>query len=92
MRRALQGVRAFGTDGELALADAFRHEFAFSQHLTCFIHVRRNVKDKCSEFNIPPAVSQKLCNDIFGAQVGEAFVEGLVDADSDDDLKHKLLC
>ena len=40
MCRPLQGVRAFGTDGEQALAEAFGHEFAFSQRLTCFIHVR----------------------------------------------------
>ena len=36
----MQGIRAFGTDGEEALINAFSHEFGFSQHLTCFIHVR----------------------------------------------------
>ncbi len=42
----LEGVRVVGTDGEQALIDAFKHEFGFAQHLTCFNHVRRNVKDK----------------------------------------------
>lgn len=57
--RQLLGVRAFGTDGEEALGDAFAHEFAFSQRLTCFIHVRRNLKDKLAEYNIPTCLSQK---------------------------------
>lgn len=88
--RPLQGVRAFGTDGEQALAEAFGHEFAFSQRLTCFIHVRRNVKDKCNEFHIPSDVSQKILNDIFGAKCGGVFIEGLVDASGDDDFQRKL--
>ena len=33
----MEGVRAFGTDGEEALGDAIVHEFRFSQLLTCFI-------------------------------------------------------
>ena len=88
--RPLQGVRAFGTDGEQALAEAFGHEFAFSQRLTCFIHVKRNVKDKCNEFHIPSDVSQKILDDIFGAKLGGVFVEGLVDASGDDDFQRKL--
>ena len=49
--RQLQGVRAVGTDGEQVFSDAFEHEFGFAQHMTCFLHVQRNVKDmldKCS--------------------------------------------
>ena len=72
-------MRAYGTDGEQALAEAFGHEFAFSQRLTCFIHVRRNVKDKCNEFHIPSDVSQKILDDFFGAKYGDAFIEGLAD-------------
>ena len=40
LSQQLQGVRAFGTDGEKAIADAFMHEFTYSQRLTCFIHVK----------------------------------------------------
>ena len=90
MCRPLQGVRAFGTDGEQALAEAFGHEFAFSQRLNCFIHVRRNVKDKCNEFHIPSDVSQKILNDIFGAKLGGVFIEGLVDASGDNDFQRKV--
>ena len=75
---------------EQALAEAFAHEFAFSQHLTCFIHVRRNVKDKCNEFHIPSHVSQNILDDIFGAKLEGVFIEGLVDASDDDDFQRKL--
>ena len=86
----LQGVRAFGTDGEQALAEAFAHEFRFSQHLTCFIHVRRNIKDKCNEFHIPADVSHRILDDIFWAKRESVFIEGLVDAFGDADFQRKL--
>ena len=88
--RQLLGVRAFGTDGEEALGDAFAHEFAFSQRLTCFIHVRRNLKDKLAEYNIPTCLSQKIIDEVFGKNVGDVFVEGLIDAPNDIDFQHKL--
>ena len=48
----LEGVRVLGTNGEKTLLDAFKYEFKFAQHLTCSIHVHRNVKDKLHECNI----------------------------------------
>ena len=87
--RPLQGVRAFGTDGEQALAETFTHEFASSQHLTCFIHARRNVQ-KCTDYHIPSDVSQKILDDIFGIKLGDTFVEGLVDVSGDEDFQRKL--
>ena len=78
--RQLEGVRAIGTDGEQALIDAFKHEFGFAQHMTCFIHVRRNVKDKLRECNIPTQLSTDILDDIFGKKVGSVYIEGLVDA------------
>jgi len=61
----LQAIRVFGTDGEQQLINAFSHEFGFSQHLTCFIHVRKN-KEKLSNCNIPSDVVLKVLNDVFG--------------------------
>ena len=63
-----------GTDGEKALIDAFTHEFGFSQHLTCFNHVRRNIKEKVREYNIPPQFSVEMLDDVFGKKVGTAYV------------------
>ena len=66
---------AFGTDGEESLSDAFGHEFRFSQKLTCFIHVRRNLKDKLNQFNIPVDVSKMILDDIFGKKMDSSLVE-----------------
>ena len=88
--RELEGVRAIGTDGEKALLDAFKHEFGFAQHLTCFIHVRRNVKDKLNECNISSQFTIEILDDVFGNKIGTVYVEGLVDADDVDDFDAKL--
>jgi len=87
--RELEGVRALGTDGESALIDAFKHEFGFAQHLTCFIHVRRNVKSKLNECNIPSCLTTEILDDIFGKKVGAVYIEGLVDASDTDDFDAK---
>ena len=93
LNRQLQAVRAFGTDGEQALIDAFAHELTYSQHLTCFIHVRRNIKDKLSSCGIPTGESNKIMDEIFGHQVGHVFVEGLIDVSNDAEFQEKLdLC
>ena len=68
-----------GTDG---LLDAFKHEFGLAQHLTCSIHVRRNVKDKLRECTVPSQFSVEIL-DVFGKKLG---TEGLTDAEDADDL------
>ena len=87
----LEGIRAFGTDGEKPLSDAFSHEFGFSQHLTCFfLHVRRNIKAKLAKYNISSSLSMKILDDILGKKVGNTFVEGLVDTADDIGFQNKL--
>ena len=63
---------------------------SFSQHLTCFIHVRRNLKEKLSECHIPIDLSQKILDDVFGKKLGGVFIEGIVDASDDRDFQSKL--
>jgi len=46
------GNQSVCTDGEQPLINAFSNEFGFSQHLTCFIHVQKNIKEKLSNCNI----------------------------------------
>ena len=86
----LEGIRAFGTDGEVALIKAFTHEFGFSQHLTCFVHVRRNIKEKLNECNVPSDVAKQILDDIFGRRVGSVLEEGLVDSVDNDDFQFHL--
>lgn len=47
------------------------------------------MKGKCNEFHIPSDVSQKIVEDIFGANVGGVFTKGLVDASGDNDFQRK---
>lgn len=86
----MEGIRAFGTDGDEALSNALAHEFGFAQRLTCFIHYRRNLKEKLSERNIPPEPSQKIIDDVFGKKLGDVFMEGVVDAPDDRDFENKI--
>ncbi len=86
----LEGIRAFGTDGEKPLIDAFAHEFRYSQHLTCFIHAKRNIKDKLQSCSIPTEASKTIIGDIFGHTQGDVYVEGLVDSFSIDDFQAKI--
>ncbi len=79
LRRELAGVKCFGTDGETALIDAFQHGFPSSIHLTCSIHMRRNVKAKLTELRISEGMKQMILDDLFGKKVGSHYAEGLVD-------------
>ena len=79
LKRKIENLRVFGTDGEKALIDAFAHEFRLALHLTCSNHVRRNIKDKLNKQAIPDSVSKEILNDIFGSKFGNVLFEGLVD-------------
>ena len=72
-----------------AQADAFMHK-SYSQRLTCFIHVKRNFKEKCSDLSILSDVTQKIIDDIFSHRLGDVFVEGLVDSENDSDFQEKV--
>ena len=77
----------------MALIDAFKHEFGFAQHLTCFIHVRRNVKDKLREYSISSQLATEILDDVFGKKLGSVYIKGLVDSidTADFDEKEKML-
>lgn len=86
----LQGLRAFGTDGEKSLVDAFSHEFSYTMHLTCFNHCRQNIKRKLQEMIYPEAAIKEILDDIFGVRQSDTFCEGLVDSVSKQDFDKKL--
>ena len=98
LRRSLEGIRVFGTDGETALVNAFAHEFLFAIHLYCFNHVRSNIKRKLQDRKFPENEVGEILDTIFGKLVGGTFCEGLVDAESEssfyeqlDKFKYKML-
>ena len=90
LRRGLEGVRAFGTDGEKALADAFSHEFHYAVRLTCSIHCQRNVKSQLQELGYPESARKEILDDVFGCKHGSTFSEGLVDSPNAEDFSQKL--
>ncbi len=82
LNRHLEGLRAFGTDGETPLIDAFAREFRCAVHVICFNHVRRNIKEKLHKLMIPDVVQSEILNDIFGWRVESTLLTGLVDSGS----------
>ena len=84
--RQLVSVHVIGTDGEQALIGTFKHEFGYAQNLTCFFHVRRNVKDKLHQCLVPAQVSTSIS---LAKKVGTVYTEGLVDASDTIDFDKK---
>ena len=88
--KEIEQLRVFGTDGEKALIDAFTHEFPFAIHLTCFIHVRRNIKEELAKNSLPPDVQAIILDDIFGKKIGTTLFEGLLDVNTEAEFDDKL--
>jgi len=89
LRKSLEAIRVFGTDGEIALVDAFSHEFRFSTHLFCFNHVR-NIKKELQDQKFLASDIVEITEKIFGKLVGGMFSEVIVDAESEDEFFEKL--
>lgn len=62
--KQIERLRVFGTDGEKPLIEAFSLEFPFALHLTCFIHVRRNVKEELNKSSLPLDKQTVILDDI----------------------------
>ena len=90
LRPELGGVQAFETDGEESLAKASSHTFPCGLHLTCFIHMRRNIKRELSDRGLDTFSQNQILDDIFGHQVGSVRQEGLVDCSSVTEFPDKL--
>lgn len=43
--KKLRNVRAFGTDGQESMIEAFSHSFPLATQLRCFIHFKNNVTE-----------------------------------------------
>ena len=83
-------LKAFGTDGERALSNAFREEFPDADHHRCFIHLRKNIEMKMSSLGIIGRDQNEFLCDIFGKSVAATSYHGIVDSDDADDFYAKL--
>ena len=87
-RPQLSALKAFGTDGELALENALASTFPCAHHVRCFLHFRGNIERKLDELTIPRAVASEIIKDVMGCPT--QLQHGLVDADSADKLDEML--
>ena len=90
LNKNLANIKAFGTDGEGPLIDAFSQQCHFATFLTCFTHCRGNIKRKLQELGAPSDIISEYLFEIFGGQRGTTFVEGLADASSATDFDTSL--
>ena len=86
----MEGVHAFGTDGEKALADGFAHEFRYATHLTCFNHFRSNIIQQLQQRGFQSHAIVEIVDDVMGCQKESVFCDGLVDCSSHDEFQQKL--
>ena len=90
MRKNLRNLKAFGTDGEECLAEAFSHDFPSATHLVCQIHKRRNIETKLKNLNFPVDMRGVILDDIFGKQVSGTYYMGLIDSVNEVQFHSKL--
>ena len=83
-RPELQQLWCFGTDGEIAFAQAFIAASPSAAHLQCFLHFMRKPQVKLWELHITTDVAMKYIHDILGRP--SHLEEGPVDAAGDDEL------
>ena len=86
----LNSLVAFGTDGEIALGEAFHAQFPNAKHLLCFIHVRNRIKMKLQDLGILTDMAKGFVTDIFGQQLGTHKFCGLVDCESPEQFNLEL--
>ena len=87
----LSSLKAFGTDGEKALGDAFAQQFRDANHLLCFIHVKERIKMKLRDLGVGDNCTKLFLNEIFGQEQGTHLFCGWVDCNSHTEFDDKLL-
>lgn len=49
---SISQLKAYGTDGELALSNAFKQEFPQADHHLCYLHLRKNMERKLASAGV----------------------------------------
>ena len=76
LRPKLANLKAFGTDGEKCVFEAFATTFGNANHLLCSIHAKDNIIRKCAKLGID---SNQYVEEIFGKEIGDTKIKGLMD-------------
>ena len=53
LRPSLSNIRSIGTDGEVALVNAFKTVFTQAQSLRSFLHFKSNLGEKLRKLTVP---------------------------------------
>ena len=75
-----EALTAFGTGGEINLANAFVCELPDAIHLRCKIHLSENIERKLTNLSFAKDARQNILNTIFGRRKGDSRTKALVDA------------
>ena len=74
-KNALRDLKAFGSDGELALINALIAAFPDAIGLRCFIHMKDNIENHLTnKLHVKAEVKSAIIHDIFGHVVGDTKV------------------
>ncbi|XP_063436010.1 uncharacterized protein LOC134716921 [Mytilus trossulus] len=89
--KELRNMKAMGTDGEVALANASLMAFESATQLRCFNHIQRNIKNKLQEIGVSKENKKIVISDIFGSLADTALrYAGLVDCLTNIEFDQKL--
>ena len=83
-------LTAFGTDGEINLANAFVCELPDAIHLRCKIHLSENIERKLVKLPFGKDGRQNVLGTIFGRRKGDSRTKALVDAYSAEEFDEML--
>lgn len=83
-------LTAFGTDGEINLANAFVCELPHAIHLRCKIHLSENIERKLVKLLFGKDGRQNVLGTIFGRRNGNSRTKALVDANSVEEFDEML--
>lgn len=85
----LAGIKTFGTDDEVNVYEALKSTFQSGNHLLCTIHVRDNLIKLFNDKKIDN-ISDYM-RELFGLQIGETKIKGLIDSESEEEFEEKWL-
>ena len=85
-----ENVTAFGTDGEINLANAFLCELPDAIHLRCKIHLSENIEGKMAQLSFDKDAQQSILCRTFGRRQGDSRTKALVDANSAEEFEEML--
>jgi hypothetical protein len=83
-------LKAFGTDGDKNMYDAFSSVFNNSMHLLCELHMKDNITKKMGDCNIDKKSQNSIMDKLFGVQMDNDRIDGLVQAKSDEEFNTAL--